>query len=77
MTDTALSALEYLDNDDAISIAESAKDLSVKPSTLASWRVLGRGPPYWKYGRTIFYSRRANAEWKRAQRVDPEASQKD
>jgi hypothetical protein len=71
MTDTAACIPEYLDGDDALTIEESAKDLSVKASTLAQWRVIRRGPPYWKYGRSIFYSRRANAEWKRAQRVDP------
>jgi hypothetical protein len=72
MTDTALETLpEYLADGDALTREESAEDLGVTVSTLASWRATGKGPSYWKYGRAIFYSRRANAEWKRAQRVDP------
>jgi hypothetical protein len=72
MTDTTVTT-EYLEDGDALSKEECAGDLGVSIATLASWRVRGCGPSYWKWGHTIFYSRRANAEWKRAQRVDPRA----
>jgi len=72
MTDATLQTLpEYLADGDALSKEECADDLGVSVATLASWRHYGRGPSYWKYGRSIFYSRRANAEWKLAQRVNP------
>ena len=72
MTDTILQALpDYLADGDTLSKKECADDLGVSVATLASWRTYGRGPAYWKYGRTILYSRRANMEWKRAQRVNP------
>jgi hypothetical protein len=73
MTDTAPQSLSYLIDDDALTKEECAEDLGVALATLASWRATDRGPPYWKWGRTIVYSRRANMEWKQAQRVNPQA----
>jgi hypothetical protein len=76
MTDALEILPEYLADGDELSKEESANDLDVSVATLATWRSIGRGPPFWKFGRTIKYSRRANAEWKRAQRVDPQETVK-
>jgi hypothetical protein len=57
--------------DDFISPAETAADLNVTEATLASWRSTGRGPDFWKFGRSISYSRRVNREWKAQQRRSP------
>ena len=62
---------EILFPDDLISTPEAAEDLKQKESTLAAWRATGRGPDFWKFGRSIFYSRRVNAEWKAQQRRSP------
>lgn len=51
--------------------AAAAEDLGVTVSTLASWRSLGRGPSYWKYGRKVRYSRAVNAAWKAQQKCEP------
>jgi hypothetical protein len=57
--------------DDLISDDETAADLGVKTTTLASWRSLGRGPDFFKVGRTVKYSRSLNKEWIAAQRRRP------
>jgi hypothetical protein len=57
--------------DDLIDDEETSRDLCVKTSTLASWRATGRGPDFYKIGRTIKYSRKLNAEWKAKQRHQP------
>jgi hypothetical protein len=56
---------------DLISSAETAEDLDVEEATLAHWRSTGRGPDFWKWGRTVKYSRSVNAAWKAAQRRSP------
>ena len=62
------------DPNDEMTPDEAAKDLGVKPATLASWRSTGVGPDFWKWGRNIRYSRQVNADWKAQQRRSPRAS---
>jgi hypothetical protein len=57
--------------DDYIDPAETAEDLGVTTSTLAGWRCSGRGPDFWKWGRTVKYRESTNAKWKAAQRRSP------
>jgi hypothetical protein len=49
----------------------AAKELHQKPSTLASWRATGRGPRYYKVGRSVFYAPADLREWLLAQRQIP------
>ena len=58
-------------SEDLIDEDETSRDLGVKTTTLASWRATGKGPDFYKFGRTIRYSRRLNAEWKALQRRAP------
>jgi predicted aldo/keto reductase-like oxidoreductase len=54
------SAEISLTGDDEISLVdddEAARRLLQKASTLASWRATGRGPPFYKVGRRVFYLR--------------------
>jgi hypothetical protein len=57
--------------DDLMPPAEAAVDLHQEESTLASWRSQDRGPPYYKFGRSVFYSRSGNARWKQQQLRTP------
>jgi hypothetical protein len=57
--------------DDLINEDESAVDLKQKKSTLRTWRSTGKGPDYWRLGRSVYYSRSTNANWKAQQRRSP------
>jgi hypothetical protein len=46
-----------------LSDTEAAALLGVKPETLATQRSQGRGPPYYKNGRRVFYTRRLIREY--------------
>ena len=50
---------------------EAAADIGVTEATLSTWRCLGKGPSFWKFGRRIRYSSAVNAVWKAAQRREP------
>jgi len=68
------SAALKLVGDDTISLVdddEAAKRLLQKPSTLASWRATGRGPPFYKVGRRVFYHPRDLRDWLTEQRQVP------
>jgi hypothetical protein len=49
----------------------AAELLHVQRSTLASWRARGKGPPYYKVGRTILYHPEDLRAWLAAQRQRP------
>jgi hypothetical protein len=51
--------------------ATAAEALYQKPSTLASWRATGRGPRFYKIGRSVFYAPADLREWLVAQRQHP------
>jgi hypothetical protein len=51
--------------------AAAAGALHQQRSTLASWRATGRGPRFYKIGRSVFYDPRDLREWLAAQRQHP------
>ena len=50
---------------------QAAPLLHVKPETLPQWRLLGRGPKFYRIGRYCFYRREDIAAWIAAQVRDP------
>jgi hypothetical protein len=46
--------------------------LGVQPGTLATWRALGRGPRYYKHGRTVRYTPVFIREYLNSHVVTPE-----
>ena len=48
---------------------ETAEFLHVRPQTLATWRLYGRGPDFIKCGRLVRYSREALVRGVEAQTV--------
>jgi hypothetical protein len=61
--------------DDEISLVdddEAARRLLQKTSTLASWRATGRGPPFYKVGRRVFYHPHDLRSWLTEQRQVPQ-----
>jgi Helix-turn-helix domain len=50
---------------------ETARELNVAQTTLATWRCIGRGPRYVKVGRAVYYRRSAICAWLKAQERDP------
>lgn len=54
-----------LDNDTA------AYFVSAKPQTLIAWRMLGKGPPYVRIGRSIRYRKSDLVNWLEEQTVRP------
>jgi predicted DNA-binding transcriptional regulator AlpA len=59
MTD-ALTREDYLTEDDVASFLGKSK------ATLKDWRHKKHGPPYYKFGRTVMYSRPGLAAWVQA-----------
>jgi hypothetical protein len=51
---------------------EAARRLLQKASTLASWRATGRGPPFYKVGRRVFYHPHDLRSWLTEQRQVPQ-----
>lgn len=60
-----------ISTDELIDPVKVAGALSVKPQTLTAWRTLGRGPPYVKIGKRVFYRRADVESWLGTQRRDP------
>jgi hypothetical protein len=50
-----------------------AAELCQQPNTLTAWRNQGRGPPFIKVGRKVFYRRCDVASWLAAQRREPKS----
>lgn len=48
---------------------ETSKQLKLAVSTLQNWKVIGRGPPFFRFGRLIRYSPEENARWAQSRRV--------
>jgi hypothetical protein len=69
------SAEISLIGDDEISLVdddEAARRLRQNTSTLASWRATGRGPPFYKVGRRVFYHPHDLRGWLTEQRQIPQ-----
>lgn len=47
--------MERHEPDGLLTTAEVARLLGVSPATLERWRAAGRGPRYFRYGRTVRY----------------------
>jgi len=57
---------------EALKIQEQAAAfLGVKPATLAMWRYQGRGPKYFKVGRSCFYRESEIEAWLDEQAIGP------
>jgi len=50
---------------------EAAHGIEIKPSTLATWRCRGGGPPFVRFNRTPLYPRDLADEWADAKLGDP------
>jgi hypothetical protein len=46
-----------------VSEAEAARLLDLKPITLRTWRRQGKGPPFTKYARRVFYAADSISAW--------------
>ena len=46
---------------------ELAARIRVAPSTLAKWRMDGRGPEYWKFGKRVLYRLDLVEQWEAMQ----------
>ncbi len=53
----------FVDPEELIPSAETARLLNLKEQTLSSWRCQGRGPKYCRIGRAIFYRREDIRAW--------------
>jgi hypothetical protein len=51
--------------------AEIAAELNMRPRTLRKWRAEGKGPPFIKIGRRVFYRDKSRDVWLRRQEVEP------
>ena len=51
--------------------SEVAIECKLKPRTLRLWRQRGKGPPFVKIGRNIFYNDESRAAWLKSQEVQP------
>ena len=64
--------MDSIDPADLIAAPETAKKLHVEENTLATWRMMGKGPAFVKLGRAVFYHPADIAEWLAKQRVVPQ-----
>lgn len=51
----------------------AAKRLERKPKTLRNWRSAGLGPPFVRYGRSVYYPQAGLDAWQKANLGDPPA----
>jgi hypothetical protein len=64
--------MDSIDPADLVAAPETAKELHVQENTLATWRMMGKGPAFVKLGRQVFYHRTDIAKWLAGQRVVPQ-----
>lgn len=58
-----------LDPRTRLTASESATYLGLKPQTLANWRSMGTGPPFYKVGSMVQYRVADLDEWLEAHRI--------
>jgi len=51
--------------------AQMAAELNLRPRTLRKWRAQGKGPPFIKIGRRVFYRDTSRAAWLQSQEIQP------
>jgi hypothetical protein len=56
---------------DLVSDDEAATIIHQKKNTLATWRSYGKGPPFYKIGRRVFYSIADLHAWMASRRREP------
>ena len=57
-----------MENSQVLDTRAAADFLGLKPTTLETWRVGGRGPQFLKIGRVIRYSRADLTDWLESRR---------
>lgn len=60
---------------DTLDEKESAKLLALAVQTLRNWRCTRKGPPYFKIGRSVRYSRQALLDYREGKKITPEMHQ--
>jgi Helix-turn-helix domain len=65
-----------IDPEELVADTIVAAELCQQPNTLTAWRHQGRGPPFIKVGRKVFYRRSDVASWLAGQRRDPVATRR-
>jgi hypothetical protein len=50
---------------------KTADELGLVTQTLRVWRRQGKGPPYAKFGRNVFYPDAERAEWLKSRIIKP------
>ena len=58
-------------SDELLDERAAANYLQKPPGTLQQWRYLGKGPAYFKFGRSVRYSRSDLRAFRDAHRVEP------
>jgi hypothetical protein len=51
--------------DQVLTPADLARRLRVHPQTVHNWRFTGKGPDYFRLGRSVFYALDSVEEWER------------
>jgi predicted DNA-binding transcriptional regulator AlpA len=74
MKRNAKGVRKMVEDDPLISSNETAAELHLAPSSLATWRCKGRGPRFVKVGRAVFYRQSAIKAWLRNQEREPQAA---
>jgi predicted DNA-binding transcriptional regulator AlpA len=58
-----------MDFDGVLTEREACQIIKLAPTTLAHWRMTGKGPPFYKLGRSVRYPRRELINWLEARLV--------
>ena len=65
--DAEIAVVPRIVRDDFMSSDDTAQILGLSPRTLERFRLEGRGPSYFKFGRVVRYRRSTILEWAEAQ----------
>jgi len=62
-------------NHHLVTDVQASEFLGLKPQTLRNWRCLRRGPAYSRLGRRIIYALQDLENYRKKNRIDPEAGE--